>query len=180
MEIAASWARIDVVLKQHAPEAFTNLAGPVSEGALRELETLLGCALPEGLAESLRIHNGQRGTYMTSPFVDHQWLLSTTEIGAQWTMRNEVNEPLDPEWWAPHYIPFTDSEGNALAVDASSVGAPVRAHVHDEGMLEAALAPGLGDWLKRLADALEGGRFRVKDGGIWLQGEDGLALIYGP
>ena len=75
MQIRESWRRIDAVLKEHAPQAFTNLAGPASVEELRELATLLGRALPEELAESLRVHNGQRGLYMSSPFVDHQWLL---------------------------------------------------------------------------------------------------------
>jgi hypothetical protein len=117
---------------------------------------------------------------MSCPFVDHQWLLSTTEIAAQWKMRNDVNEEPEPRWWASRCIPFTESEGDALVVDTSRAGAPVMAHVHDNGILEAALAPSLGDWLERLADALEGGRFRLEHGGIWLREEDGLALIYGP
>ena len=140
---------------------------------------LLGRALPDELAESLRVHNGQRGPYMSSPFVDHQWLLSTTAIGANWTMRNEVNESLDAGWWASYFIPFTDSEGDALAVDASDVGGPVRAHAHDQGMLDIVLAPSLGDWLALLAHALEDGRFRIEHQGVWLHEAEGLALIYG-
>lgn len=80
---------------------------------------------------------------------------------------------------SPHYVPFTDSKGDALCVDARSPGGPVMARVHDQGMLGVVLAPNLDAWLDQLAGAFDAGRFHIEHEGVWLDEPDGLALIYG-
>lgn len=54
-----SWTRIEKWLKENLPKTFAALRGPVSKADLKRFEKTIGQKLPDDVAESWRIHDGQ-------------------------------------------------------------------------------------------------------------------------
>ncbi|MCY2965058.1 MAG: SMI1/KNR4 family protein [Planctomycetota bacterium] len=57
--VAHSWRRIEIWLKDQAPQILATLRPGVSEDEIRRIEQTIGKSLPDDVRESYRIHDGQ-------------------------------------------------------------------------------------------------------------------------
>lgn len=190
-DIAKTWARIEQVLRQHAPEVCESLAPGAARAELDRCEAELGFHLPPELGQSWAVHNGQGDPSYTLRFCGFWGLMSVgdairwrgtlIELGERFDRENGVavvnGVSLNSGWWKRSCIPFAHCEGDYLCVDMDpALGheqGRVVVHIHD-GLLEALAAPTFGAWLCHVRDCLEGGRFhRDEYGSFEVELEDG-------
>ncbi len=161
-------------IEPHAPAGIAALNPGATRAAIRELEELVGAALPEDFAASLAVHDGHRGPYMSAALFDSEYLLSTNEIARVWRLRKDVLADLGPStgdapWWDERLIPATEADGNGFCVHLDS-GA-VYYHVHDDTM-EGPLFPSWLDFLEALAEKVEAGEFELELDSVWIEFDD--------
>ncbi|WP_437723469.1 SMI1/KNR4 family protein [Sorangium sp. So ce861] len=169
-----AWKRIGAWLAAHAPPIAADLAPPATDEQIARLETAIGVALPDELAASLRVHDGQ-GPYCGNPALGYWVALSCAAIAELWAeygRRIADGSPLHdkgviadpgvrPRWWHERWIPIaTDDIGDSLVVDVDpapggAVGQIVRyRHDAETRRLE---SPSLATWMGQLADEMEAG-----------------------
>lgn len=107
------------------------LRPPASAESIAQIEHLLGAALPSGLHQLLRWHDGQEWNAALRES-DNRRLLSVGEIvDALKFFLDPEEEFLEP--WGRYWLPFlTNDSGDYVVVDASPEGkAEVIAYWHD-------------------------------------------------
>ena len=171
-----SWSRIEMWLRDNAPETYRGLKEPATEDAIRSAESVLPGPIPDEFRDLYRRHDGQSG--VTDPIAGDWELLSLTEVVSKWKMLKELLDkgtfakataiakaigPVRTVWWSEQWIPFAyDGVGDLQCIDldppeGGKVGQVVT-YWHDRGEREH-VADSLNEWLARLADDLEAGKY---------------------
>jgi cell wall assembly regulator SMI1 len=184
----AIWSRIELWLRENAPQVLGTLNPGATKEQIEQIETKLAVALPRDMKESYRIHNGQSvnpvdGSVLV--LIDGFELLSLealAEIWAGWKqmleqgmfkgIQSEPSGPVQPFWWSNLWIPVTDNGyGDHYCVDLDPgpgglVGQIIS--VWHENPHRVVLAPSFRQWLDRFANALESGVYMFSEdyGGI--------------
>jgi cell wall assembly regulator SMI1 len=178
--LSATWRRIDGYLHRHAPRVAASIAPPASAADVAELQAAIGRVLPNDLAASLRIHNGQVDPTRLWVFTDGGRLLDCRGIAEMWRMTESINREesgrsppvpesdyVPPLWWKSSLIPFTfDDVGDMLCTDTDPQLGRARGHVvmhvHNDGLTRP-LARNFSEWLASVADKLEAGALVVDE-----------------
>jgi cell wall assembly regulator SMI1 len=175
--VASSWNRIDMWIKQHAPQ-WKPLKKGASAEQLASAEKKFGFRLPADLRDSYRVHNGSRDDAQIFPCPDDisYSLMSFAEVVQDWKMMNELLEASDFEdrhaksdqgvrndWWNTGWVPFaSNGGGDYFCVDLAPAVGGKKGQVitvnHESGEHKV-LAPSFREWLYRFANDLEDGKF---------------------
>ncbi len=116
------WQRIKAWLKTNAPEVYEDLQSGADEDEIFEAEEYLKIKFPEDFRNSLKIHNGQKGSE-DKFLIDGFELLSLEKIMEEWDALDELiksgdfeeikstskGNAIKDDWWNPKWIPFTHS-----------------------------------------------------------------------
>jgi cell wall assembly regulator SMI1 len=167
--INSSWERIESWLQANTPRTYASLPPGASREAIQAAETVLGCPLPDELAESLLRHDGSGyfdviGAFQ---FQSVQAIVATRQEGTQFeeTIQREgrtAGHFLRDGYalWHPSDLPFaSDAGGSFLILHIEPHGATSRVGKHDE--LGTTTFDPLGMWeslnhlLESVATALE-------------------------
>lgn len=143
------WQKLENYLREHNPELLADLNPPATDAQVRELEKVVGRALPADLVSLLKQHNGQGGIadYL---FGDYEFLSSARMLDAWafWKKQNDAGrfdqEEVTPEtgvtsnWWSDSWVPFAyNHSGDYLCVDLGPAVGGVSGQVvsvwHDDG-----------------------------------------------
>ena len=171
--IREMWDTIETQLKQNAPSVLTTLNPPASDSEIAAVAATLGHPLPDDLAESLGIHNGQNDSTRLQLLTECGVLLSTARMMEVWRMITEIDDDLKctvpnrsgVEWWNRDYLPLTDFEGDHVCVNlAPGKFGEVLWHVHDSG-IQHDVFPSYSDWLRDVATVFLTKRYAI-DGGL--------------
>ncbi|WP_273233716.1 SMI1/KNR4 family protein [Pseudomonas kuykendallii] len=116
------WKRLETWLAGHDPARLADLNPPASESAVRELERVLGVALPAGFSDCLKVHDGQRG--QAGALFDGNQFLPIRHIAMSWSSWTELLDDGDfdgrvarPDagiregWWQRGWVPFASNGG---------------------------------------------------------------------
>lgn len=180
------WQQLETALVHSAPELLPTLAPGAAEEEIRQLEVLLGRTLPSDIRDSWLIHNGQQGVARNLGrgygLLDTWQLLSLQEIGKFWRMLQELFlsgefdlpgeavGPVQPVWWHPAWIPFTNSgtgHSHCLDLAPASGGQVGQIIIYWKASPDRkVVAPGLGSLLTQVAEGLAAGTY-------WLDREYG-------
>jgi cell wall assembly regulator SMI1 len=181
--IGDSWTRIEAWLKEHAPDTYAGLNAPATDDAIRSAEEVLPGPLPDDFRAFYARHDGQSGV---TPTVAGRWeLLPLQAVLSNWKGQKELLDdgtykerlddgtyvdteatpvgPVRPVWWNEKWIPFADDgAGDSQCIDldpadGGQVGQIV-IYWHDQPKREW-VAGSLSEWLARLADDLEAGKY---------------------
>ena len=173
------WQRIENWLSIHSPVIRKSLHPSISDAELKNLETIIGCRLPEDFIEFYKIHNGQKTE--AEGLIDAEELLSATRIIEEWTVWNHLlnkgdftkndgsyytstpDKGIKNYWWNPKWIPVSyDGSGNHYCMDLDpekdgNYGQIIRMW-HDDPAREL-IASSFSQWMKEFAEDLEKGAF---------------------
>ncbi|AOR72966.1 molybdenum cofactor biosynthesis protein MoaA [Burkholderia stabilis] len=167
IDVPQAWTRIERLIATDPARLPGGLNGPADERAIAALHAALGSTLPDGLLESLRLHDGQ--TDPDAIFADSDALLGAQEIVAQWSiwqklvaggdfddMTSEPDAGIRDDWYNLKWIPFThDGSGNHLCVDLDPAEGGVAGQVirvwHDDALRER-VATSYAAWLASVAE----------------------------
>ena len=187
--VAQSWRTIEAVLWENAHSVYRALRKPAADARLARLAKLVPTKMPRDFAQSLKIHDGLRGSSLGRVrLFDYFALLPVASIiaeyksmcGLQAECRFAGSQPGgDPAvrnnaHWRPGWLPILDKDGDKLVLDLDpapdgTVG-QVFAWSNTGSRPLRVLAPSFAIWLARLAEKLEKRRFRLDEfGGIWLE-----------
>lgn len=169
--VAQSWRRIESWLQKHAPETFASLRPPATTGAIAAIEEQLavfadlGIALPDDVAESLRIHDGCLNVPGSFDVARSYRLLDARGIvGLRHSLGKICDEispdgtdPNDP-WWSPTWLLVAQPVwAGALIVDVEMGDRFGQVRTWDaEPLMPRVIAPSFAELLARTADLLEG------------------------
>lgn len=159
-----TWVQIEGFLKKHVPSVMETLNRPMTEEELDRLESEICNIIPNDFKAYLLVHNGQDDPSRLQTLCEEGTLLSTEEIIKTYHMLNEINESGDigsVEWWSRKYLPFTDCEGDHLALNLET--GEVVMHVHDSG-IEEGIASSFQEWFESKLSFFRQGKFSVNDG----------------
>jgi cell wall assembly regulator SMI1 len=122
-----TWQALKAEFHRIVPEKTTSFNSPATEQELQNLETNLGCILPDDFKNYLRVFNGQIDH---NPLVAYHSFLSTSNLLAHWQMLMDIfgNEPaiahvkenkVKPVLWLAKWIPFAKNEDGSsqLCID---------------------------------------------------------------
>ncbi|MFB7513060.1 SMI1/KNR4 family protein [Streptomyces sp. NPDC056144] len=153
--IVPAWTRIVHWLKSNAPATALALGPPATDTAVRRLEEALGFPVPEELEAWLRLNDGTSAAPGTTLFPVAEVFLGCDAIAARFLTNLRVaGEIDDADWWRPHWIPLTMSDGHyGLLLDAAT-GA-VLGYTESDYPHPHAASPDA--WLTAVADTLESG-----------------------
>ena len=184
-EIEESWARVTAWLAGSAPASYATLSAPASAAELDACERDLGMAPPAQLRRLLLVNNGAAefdagGAYHPeAAFLPggHR-LLSAAELSEQSRGLVEIVSDLGDDmagyWWHPRWVLF----GRHVAADGMAIdqrpgpGQGAVGEFMHEDRTEFIMGASLGEYLAKIADAVEDGTdflyFRpfVEDGGL--------------
>ncbi|WP_033338312.1 SMI1/KNR4 family protein [Catenuloplanes japonicus] len=156
--VGGAWERIERWMAVHTPPSFALLAPPATD--LSALTATLGYEVPPELAASLRRHDGLTGWANLFPEASP---ISAARIAAHYEMCLDILDDVEPgpgePWWHPLWVPFAESNGDALVIDLR----PGPGHgrlgmaIHDAGGDFSDGYRSLGAFLTAIADALEHG-----------------------
>lgn len=120
------WAVILDWYQRNTPERMGGVGGPVSEDAIKAIESKVSARLPEEYKASLRIHNGGVAIHKYD-------LLAAEDVLSTWTRWKELSESgtfkeadvvyaasgeIQPKWWHEGWIPIArESGGDLLLID---------------------------------------------------------------
>jgi cell wall assembly regulator SMI1 len=186
--ISASWKQIEQTLQQHAPATSKALGRPATERQVALLEKKIGRRLPADLVSSLRIHNGTCDPSRLATLFNNEFLLSAAAMAQSWGVMKQLlddghfepggcpitktRKTKNDQWWNPAWLPITDdnSDGFVLDLDPARQGkvGQVFYFYHDGARPREVVAPSYGAWLQNLAKALVRGKFKARDGTLWL------------
>jgi cell wall assembly regulator SMI1 len=155
--------RLDRWLAENRPDYYSGLQPGISEEEVVALEAKLGVALPTGLRNLLKWHNGQAPKNYDSIYHNYS-LIDAEEIAGIRESNNELLAAGDfdqPNWWDPQWIPFLgNGGGDNYCVDlAGSFGGTkgqiiVWNHDYEARPVEHV---DFEHWLQTLVEALERG-----------------------
>ena len=181
------WDRLEKYLKTNAPRMLAGLAPPVFDVEIREVEDAVGHYLPHDVRYSLIRHNRQLlddGLPVGGALIPRGFrLLSLDGIRREWEEHRaivhrlgvDVPRPsvpcsdIKPYYLLPGWIPVAaDVDGNSICVDMDPNGGGTIGQVIEfrrEGTTPKLVAVGYGEWLQRVVDDLEDGRYVYVDQG---------------
>jgi len=177
MDLETTWSRVEAWLSQHAPQALAALRPGADDGALAELERLLGQPLPKELSQLLALHDGQKIPPFASTVAGFM-LLPCAGIADAWSEYAELldsgdlagyaeskDETARLVWWSKAWIPFAEGPGGDLLCVDLDPGPKGRSGQvirfwHDEPWRQQ-LAPSVGELLRGYLQDLGRGQYRV-------------------
>ncbi len=186
--VSKSWRTIEHFYKSHAKPVYRALGKPVSDSKLKNFERKLPAKLPRDFVQSLRIHNGVRGSYLGSvelQFINCWELLPLDAIQQEWKMMTDLQDECgfkgdndsvgkrikNDAHWRRGWVPFLHENGNKVFIDLDpgpkgKIGQVVE--WSNSGSFPSQVwADSFGEWLEQLAAALERGvKIDDEDGGI--------------
>lgn len=186
--VAESWQRIEAWYADIGEDLSKWLAPGASEIAIERFEQEIGARLPEDFKESVRVHDGggwwvpwRHGDLLSLEGILEQWKMYSdwqakgnyaTE-GDEWVPR-DITGPIKPAFWNKQRIYVTDNSGNHLTLDLDpppdGTYGQVLHQSHELGPTEI-VASGWGEFLKRLVDDLESGKY------VYIEHEGSLELV---
>ena len=117
-----NWERLEAWLRLNEAKTLADLNSPATTTEIQDLERKLGCALPSGYVECLKIHAGQQGK--AKWLFDGNEFLSLQNVMLSWAAWNDLLEDGDLEgstaqsdkgiravWWSRGWIPFASNGG---------------------------------------------------------------------
>jgi cell wall assembly regulator SMI1 len=169
-----SWMRIETWLKEHLPGGHKVLKPPAADEAIHSAQATLPGPFPPELLDYYRRHDGQSG--VMDPIAGEWQLLPLKGVLSNWKVQKDLLDkgafqgseakaigPVRAAWWNEKWIPFaSDGAGDLQCVDldpaeGGKVGQIV-IYWHDREERER-VADSLNEWLDRLADDLEAGKY---------------------
>jgi cell wall assembly regulator SMI1 len=187
--VAKSRRTIEGVLWENAHSVYRALRKPSTDAQLARLAKLFPTKLPRDFTQSLKVHDGLRGSYLGRlRLFDYYALLPVASIIAEYkclcglqaecpfggsqaggdpAVRNDAH-------WRPGWLPIMDADGDKLALDLDpapgGTAGQVIAWSNTGGRPLRVLSPSFAIWLACLAERLDKRRFRLDEfGGIWLK-----------
>jgi cell wall assembly regulator SMI1 len=170
------WERIETWLADHARSVLLSLAPGATDEQLRAFESELGRPLPEDIALSYRIHNGQHmGRGVSDRFIYGDQLYPLSKILQRWDGPEHQPSGLDdsgmirpvgpvkPIWDSPHRLPIAGDDSTHyyfLDFDPAACGhvGQIVLSFHDDPRI-VCVAQSFRAWLEDFADQLEAGRY---------------------
>lgn len=170
------WGRIEKWLTEHAPTVLRSLAPGATEEHLRVIEAELGRSLPEDVALSYRIHDGQyEGWDVSERFIYGDQLYSLTKMLSCWKALGELADeppgsvpvipvgPVHPVKDTRSRVPVAGDDSTHyyfLDFDPAPGGdvGQIVLSFHDELQITC-VAPSFRAWLEHFAHQLEVGRY---------------------
>ena len=154
------WPTIDSWLAKNAPRVLRALGSPIARGGLARLEGALNRALPGGLADAYRAHDGARDEAhalfgaVRAPrdarWVRYMWWLSVDEALAQYRFMRDLGVD-----WPEARLPIAqDAGGNLVYVDLDDGRCAAWDHETTESI---DLASDFGAWMGALAEDMRAG-----------------------
>ena len=186
-EIAASWSRIEAWLLKNWPQALDELRPAAPEPEIESTERLLGLSFPEELKQFYRLHNGSEDLGLFPSPDASGWdemafsPLPLTQVRSEWEswkhliemgeFAGQSSQPatgIRADWWNCGWIPMASNGGGDfqcidMAPAETGRAGQVISMGHESGRREL-IARSLSDYLRRLADGLESGEYRHKEG----------------
>jgi len=184
--VRQSWNIIEGVLRTELPEVYATLAPPATRQAIATLSAAFTYVkLPAAFIESLQIHDGQIDPQRLLPLFDYQHLLSASQILETYQMLQGIfpDEPtvnhISPtdchivrrnRIWSSRWIPFTESNGDALVLDFDPASKGIAGQVffrpNSDNPPDKALAPNFSHFLDGFAQRMASGAFEIKAGAL--------------
>src|SRR5688572_3409194 len=173
------WKRIEAWLEENTPDVLQDLRPGASEADVKKAEKALSVRLPEDMAASYAVHDGQRGG--SGPLFGDYTLLSLEAAVKEWkTLKKLANDKVfefmhgkpaprvKPDWWNRRWIPVaSNSSGDFLCLDLDPArpGKPgqIVSFFHADPTREL-IAKDFKSWLSGLAKDLEAGKYKVVKG----------------
>jgi cell wall assembly regulator SMI1 len=189
MDVAKSWKRIEKWLKSNAPSIGKSFRPASKDGAIEKLQQQIGVSLPSDVAESIRLHDGQKsdaehGLFPHSddvlgPMPSFR-LMPVSEIASAWRMMKDLLEGGDfdgqqsepapgirNDWWHTAWIPIADNGGgDFFCIDLSPAqgGTIGQVIVFFHDMKDRPfIAKSYEAWLNQLAEGLESGQYLLDE-----------------
>jgi ankyrin repeat protein/cell wall assembly regulator SMI1 len=161
--ISRSWQRLNAALVAH-PELLASLRTPAEAGEIRKLADALGRPVPDDLAESLAVHDGQRSRapllapagggepvfqlLRVAEIAGHRSLVPSISVSGQLVQG-------EPQAGDDLLVPFaTDGAGNYLCLRVGKTG-QVLLYDHEKQQSIVEMASSYADWLADLAEYYE-------------------------
>jgi cell wall assembly regulator SMI1 len=187
--VTTSWRLIEEVLKEHVHSAYTSLRPPVSDRHLALLKGIVSAPVPRTFEQSLRLHDGMRGSYLGRNRLINNWaLLPVADILSVWKMENDLQRecefggcPLTTTGalkndvrWRPGWLPAMDREGDKIVIDLDpgpegKLG-QVFCWYNYGGRPMRVVAGSWAAWLDSLAEGLSTRRFTLDESGaVWFR-----------
>ena len=175
MNLVEVWQRIAVWHEDNTPAGLFRLAPGASDAEISEFETAIGNTLPADVRQSFSIHNGGLGhaCLLWYEMLPLQSIFKTWQRYLEWQTNNgwglgddwrpfDVRGPIKPQWWTARRIPLLDADGDHVMLDLDppedGTYGQIIEHSHEIGP-KLVLAASWLDWLNRLADGLEAGKY---------------------
>ncbi len=170
------WERIETWLGRHAPPVLLSLAPGATDEQVRAFEAGLSRPLPQDVALSYRIHNGQReGPGISERFVYGDQLYPLAKGLRRWDGLKDLPSelqarglvrpvgPVKPIWNSPDRLPIAGDDSTHyyfLDFDPAPGGqdGQVILSFHDDRRITR-VAPSFRAWLEEFANQLEAGKY---------------------
>ena len=75
MSVRGAWRLIEDVLRENANSVYRALGKPASDGQIRRLESKVSAKFPSDFIQSLKVHDGLRGSYLGRVRLFNYWAL---------------------------------------------------------------------------------------------------------
>jgi cell wall assembly regulator SMI1 len=184
-EVVACWSRIESWLRKNWPEALAKVRPGAAEPEIAATERLLGLILPEEVRCFYRLHDGTDDAGLFPSF--DRWdemafsPLPLREARTAWEnwktlvdggeFADQASEPaagIRADWWNRGWMPIaSNGAGDSQCIDMAPTEGGTAGQVismwHESGAREC-LATSLTDYLHRIADGLELGKYNYKKG----------------
>lgn len=173
------WKRIEAWLEENAPDTLADLRPGASEADVKKAEKALSVRLPEDMAASYAVHDGQRGG--SGPLFGDYALLSLEAAVKEWKTLKKLKSAkvfefmsgkpaprVTSDWWNPRWIPVaSNSSGDFLCADLDPArsGKPgqIISFFHADAARDL-VAKDFKTWLSGFAKDLEAGKYKVDKG----------------
>lgn len=186
-QIIPTWSRIEAWLLKNWPDALDKLRPAAPEAEIQSTERLLGLSFPEELKQFYRLHDGSHdlGLFPSSDASGWDEIafspLPLEEVRSDWAswkhlidigeFAGQSGQPaagIRADWWNCGWIPIAGNGGGDFqCIDMAPAEAGRSGQVisvwHESGRREL-IARSLSDYLRRLADGLESGKYCHKEG----------------
>jgi cell wall assembly regulator SMI1 len=176
------WKRIEAWLEENAPDVLADLRPGTSAADIEKAERALSCELPADMADSYRIHDGQRGAVgrlfgkwelMQLAHAVKSWKTlkkvadeGTFDAAGEASPPSAVAPQIKHLWWNPKWIPVaSNSSGDFLCVDLDPArggkSGQVISYLHTDAKREL-VAKDFKSWLGGFAKDLEAGKYKAE------------------
>lgn len=167
---------LDKHLLQTRPDYYAKLNPGLTEDEIADLETRLGCTLPEEFKALYRWRNGQAPGNYKSFFYNYS-LMDADDIAETAEMHKDLLEGGDydvADWWVPGWVPFlSNGAGDNYCIDTVGHFDGAKGQIlefnHDYESREINYAS-FGKWLETTVQGLEQGLLEYNE-------EDGVQAV---